>query len=363
MATFVWTGASSALWSTGANWSVGGVAQASPPTATDDALVGSGTGATNAALTITAGAVCQSLDFTGYTGTATHNAAATLTIGGSGLNAANIAIKLVAGMTYTLNNATTSAIQLLTTNATATTTAQTITTAGKTIGNLTLNTTVTGIYQLQDNLVSSGNVTTNSGFNNSYLDTNNFNITCLTFTLGFGSTLAPHNSTINLTSTAATTIFSVGALTAINPGAWTIAVTTTSANTRTFAGNGQTFYNFSYTVAGSTGQLTITGSNRFEGLFDFRDSTNARSLKLTSGTSNFFRKFRPLGTSGKLMTVAAVTAASPATVVSPEPWYMGANSTNVSGNTNLLFTANNPRDFLSVQDITGVASGSLLPFF
>jgi hypothetical protein len=116
----------------GGNWNVtgtwtGGVV----PTAADDVQLAS----TSGNVTITAAAVCRSLDATGYTGTLTHNSGITLSIGDATAGAGNVALKLVAGMTYTLGNASTSAINFVTTS----TTQQTITTGGKVLGSWSQN--------------------------------------------------------------------------------------------------------------------------------------------------------------------------------------------------------------------------------
>lgn len=113
-------------WSDTATW-VGGVV----PTAADDVQLDGSSGA----VTISSGAVCRSLDCTGYTNTLTHTAAVALTIGDATAGAGNVALKLVAGMTYTLGNANTSAITLVSTSATQ----QTIDTGGRTVGNFTIN--------------------------------------------------------------------------------------------------------------------------------------------------------------------------------------------------------------------------------
>ena len=112
-------------WTTGATW-VGGIA----PTAADDAqlIVTSGN------VTIDTGAVCRGLDCTGYTGTLTHTAGVTLTIGDGTAAFGNTALVLVSGMTYTLGSGTTSVLSFVSTSATL----QTIAFGGKTTGNITL---------------------------------------------------------------------------------------------------------------------------------------------------------------------------------------------------------------------------------
>lgn len=144
-------------WTAGATW-VGGVA----PTAADDALLTVASGN----VTIDTGAVCRSLDCNGYTGVLTHNAAVQLIIGDGTAGAGSRALRLVAGMTYTLNSATTSSFVFSSTSATV----QTITTAGKTLGNLLIN-GVGGSYQLADSLLLGATATFT--MTNGTIDTNN----------------------------------------------------------------------------------------------------------------------------------------------------------------------------------------------
>ena len=125
MATII-AAAGGGNWTTGATWA-GGVA----PTAADDAVLD----ATSGNVTITSGAVCRSLDCTGYTGTLTHTAAVALTIGDGTAGAGGIALKLAPGMTYTLGSTTTSTLVFVSTAGSV----QTIDTGGKTTAAVTVN--------------------------------------------------------------------------------------------------------------------------------------------------------------------------------------------------------------------------------
>lgn len=355
MATFVFTGTLSALWSAGANWNVGGVAQVSPPTAADDVAVGTGTGATNNALNIDSGAVCRSLDFTGYTGTVTHDAI-TLTIGDGTAGTGSIALKMVSGMTYTKVNAATSAITYASTSATV----QSIDSGGKTMGNTVFNGSG-GSWQLAAAYTTGtgGTITLTTGT----FDTNGFTVDCGNF-VGTGAatrvlTLGATLWKLRLTSASPWSCAS-GGLT-VNSGTSIIEFTPTSASTRSFAGGSKTYYQLRYNVAGSTGTMTIVGTNSFDDII-FSDSSNARTLNFPASVTTTIRATHGLasinGTSGKLMTVKSVTAATPATIgftngygggsdflsvqditANTNTWYAGANSTNVSGNTNVTFTA------------------------
>ena len=117
MANRFWVGGgSTANWTaTGnTNWGTASGVQdnASVPTAADDVFFdGVGTGASNC--TISSGSVCRSINCTGYINTLTHTASVILSIGDATAGASNIALKFVAGMTYTINSATSSQISFL----------------------------------------------------------------------------------------------------------------------------------------------------------------------------------------------------------------------------------------------------------
>lgn len=130
MATITSAAGAAGSWTVGATW-IGGVA----PTAADDAVIPLAT----TSITINSGAVCRSADFNGCTGTVTHTAGVTLTIGDGTTGAGNRALRLASGMTYTLGSTTTSAINFVGSSATI----QTVDVAGRVVGNITFT---TGLY-------------------------------------------------------------------------------------------------------------------------------------------------------------------------------------------------------------------------
>ena len=135
------SGGSSTAWSNTSNWSAtdGGASGASAPTASDDVYINSNSG--NAPIALTSGA-CLSLTVSGtYTGT----------ISGSGSFTSSGSITFIAGINYT-------ATSTIIFNNTAT-----ITSAGKTISALTLQTNGT-TYTFADDLTISGTYT-NTGNN------------------------------------------------------------------------------------------------------------------------------------------------------------------------------------------------------
>lgn len=235
----------------------------------------------------------------------------------------------------------------------------TITSAGKQFGCQILVQCPSGTYTLNDAFSTSQNFLLNNGT----FDSNGFSATCLAFSSVSGTAtraLTMGTSIWTLSSTAATTVWDQSTTTGLtfSGSSSTILINATSANTRIFAGGGLTHGALTYTVAGSTGQLSITGANSFSAI-NFSDASNARSLKFTAGTTTTIRNasgFNVRGTSGKLMTIDSLTAATHtlsstglqscdylsltnSVATGGGAWYAGANSTNVSGNTGWIFTA------------------------
>ncbi len=240
----------------------------------------------------------------------------------------------------------------------------TLTTAGKTFTSTTTFNGFGGTYTLQDPLTSTGSVQLFSGT----LDTNSLNVTSLAFSSSSTTarSLILGTTTWTITQTTAATVWNMSsfALGSVSAASSTIIIGTASANTRTFAGGDQTYGTLQYTLAGSTGQLNISGNNTFNAGIGFSDTTNARTLGLAAGSTQTFGPSATLnnivGTSGKLMSVISTTAGTLASISKPrggllatttgylsikdvrvsQPYifYIGANSTNVSGNSNVNFS-------------------------
>src|SRR3989338_11146648 len=154
-----------------------------PGTDASDDVFFDGVGTGNSASTISASITINSLDMTGYANTLTHNASVTLTHDSSGV------FKLASGMTYTLGNVRTSAVTF--TGISGTTA---ITTAGKTVGNITLSGTG-GTWQLQDALTTSGDL---------QLDRGTFDSNSQTMIMGTLSVSGTNARTLTLGSSAIT---------------------------------------------------------------------------------------------------------------------------------------------------------------
>lgn len=182
-------------WSAAATWSLtsGGGATGSVPTAADECRLDAASGA----VTIDAGAtrLCRQLDCLGYTGTLTHATGTQLSIGDGTAGSGNRALRLVAGMTYTLGNVSSSSISFLSTSATQ----QTIDFAGKSHGNINFN-GVNGSW-LQASAMTSSQTAVTVTLTAGTWTTGNFAITTAVLALGPGSSTrvwTPGSSAINL---------------------------------------------------------------------------------------------------------------------------------------------------------------------
>ncbi len=237
-------GGSSVNWSAtvNTNWGTASNTQdnASVPGSADDVFFdGVGTGASNS--TLSADITISTLNMTGYINTLTHNSAVTLTIAGN-------TFKLVSGMTYTLGNASTSALSF-----TATAGITAITTGTKTLGNVTINGSGS-TFQLQDNLTSGGN----SGW---------------TYTAG---TIDTNSKTITLSS-AASPIFAGGGQTYFEldlTGSATAIVTGVN-----------TFTNLNRTgTAAKTGILQLNSNQTVSGVLTLAGNSAANRILVQSQT-------------------------------------------------------------------------------
>lgn len=155
MANRYWVGGT-ATWdaTAGTKWSTtsGGGGGSSVPTTADDVFfdANSGTGT----ITLSSSSTARSINCTGFTGTISHPSSTTITIGDGTAGAGNVALLLVSGMTYTLTSTTTSALNFNSSS----TTLQTITFGGKSVGNLTIAGTGCD-YAFTDNLTQSTTAT------------------------------------------------------------------------------------------------------------------------------------------------------------------------------------------------------------
>jgi len=283
----------------------------------------------------TASHTARNVDFTGYAGT--WNATSTGVVYGN--------FKLSSGMTLT---ASANAMRFGATSGT-----KQITTNAKTINFPLTFDGVGGTFQLQDALTMGS--TRTATLTNGTLDLNGKTLTIGTaFTTATGTKNLTFNGGTLVCPAATTTAFNnavpTGFTTTAGTGTGTISMT--AATAKTFVGGGSTF-NCTLNQGGA-GDLTITGSNTFSNI---TNTVQPASVLFTAGTTSTFTNFNLSGTSGNLITIGSVTAASHtlskasgtvsadflsisrSTATGGAGWYAGANSTDGSNNSGWIFTA------------------------
>ncbi len=261
MAARYWVGGT-ATWdaTAGSKWSTtsGGAGGSAIPTSADDVFFDASSTGT---VTMSSSTVARSINCTGFTGTLSHPAALTINIGDSTAGDGNIAFKTVASMTYTVGNATTSIINLVSTSATQ----QDLTFGGKTWPTLVINATG-GSYRATDAMVlSSGGLTLTAGG----FTTNNQTCTWVTFNSANSNTrsLSLGSSAISLTGS-----WNLSTTTNLTFNAGTSTITVVAGNA-TFNGGGLTYYNLS--IGGNGGGHVLAGTNTFNNL-TFTGTNNGR---------------------------------------------------------------------------------------
>ena len=232
-------------------------------------------------------------------------------------------------------------------------TTQTITSASKTFTQGISFASPNGSVVLQDAMTMVSTQT--AFFSNGTLDLNGQ-------TLTVGTSFQTQAGTKNLTFNGGTLVCPSALTTAFNnanpsnftttAGTGTGMISMTSASSKTFVGGGSTF-NCTLNQGGA-GALTITGSNTFSNI---SNTVQPASVLFTAATINTFTNFNLSGTSGNLITIGSVTAASHtlskasgtvssdflsisrSTATGGAGWYAGANSTDGGNNSGWIFTA------------------------
>lgn len=343
-----WDQATTTHWAS----SSGGAGGVQVPTASDDVIFDGNSGA--GTVTLTANGPCRSIQSAGSSLlTFVHNSSVTLSIGTSTPGPSNIMADFSGFTTYTIGSNTTSIIAFISSSAPQ----QTIKTGGLTMPTFNLsNFTSTPSLLFLDNFTAKA-INQNGGI----INTNGFTVTVPSWGHGgAGSrTTTITNSIINLTATSGT-LWGTTSTWTLNAAGSTINITAASASTRTFTGGGKAYGTLTYTVAGSTGQLTVTGANTFDAL-NFSDASNARTIQFPASTTQTFTAasgFNIQGTATKLMSIISSSSGTPATIsvasgtvqcdylsikdstaTGGAAFNAGAHSTNVSGNTGWNFAA------------------------
>jgi fibronectin-binding autotransporter adhesin len=238
-----WDGTAGTKWAT----TSGGAGGASEPTAADDVYFDANSGAVT--VTVTAVVFCRNLTTTGFTGT--FAGSSNIRIDGS--------LTLNAGVTFTHSG---------TLQFTATSGSFTITTAGKTVGAVSLAPLAlsTATWTLQDALTTSGQITVGYGT----FTTNNYNVTATSLSSSNSNTRAINlgSSTVTLTTTATAINFQTNTGLTFNAGTSTIICSGAGSSINGGAsggGAGVTFYNLSFTPTTAT-TFNINGANTFNNL-------------------------------------------------------------------------------------------------
>jgi hypothetical protein len=185
-----------------------------------------------------------------------------------------------------------------------------------------------------------------------------YNVTIGSFTnSNTGNTLRMGSGTWSISGIGS--VWQISQTPIIEPGTSTIVLTDTSNSTRNFSGGTGAYYN-KLTIGGSTGASTLSlfSSNSTYGELA---STKTVAHTINFQTSNVtIGKWLVTGTLGNVVTIASnamggeftLFIAGPANsgidylsirdcnvAASPGEFYVGANSTNVSNNTGVIFTA------------------------
>jgi hypothetical protein len=143
-------------------------------------------------------------------------------------------------------------------------------------------------------------------------------------------------------------------------GISTVILSNTSASARTFSAVSSNYFN-KLTIGGATGTSTLTFPNAFVVGELASTKTVAHTIALPASQSMVVGKWAVTGTAGNVVTVISTSAGTAVTLsiagpansgidylsvrdctvatTSPGEFYVGANSTNVSGNTRVIFTA------------------------
>lgn len=282
----------------GTKWATtsGGAGGASVPTSADDVYFDAASG--SGIVTITAAAQALSLNTTGFTGT----------IAGTASLRVDQNLTISSGVTFTYSGT----ISMTDGSGTAT-----ITTAGKTLGSLTLgDATSTATFSLQDALTMTGTLTLTGGI----FTTNNFNVTAASLSSSNTSTRTINlgSSTLTLSGGAAVNFFSSTGLT-LNAGTSLI---TMSNGFAAFNGGSKTYHNISFTSTSGIA-YSITGTNVFNNVTVAArtsygitivniggDHTINGTLTLSAGTNATRRTFIRSDTIGTTRTLTCAAVAS-----------------------------------------------------
>ena len=321
-------------WSATTTWDSGVV----PTATTDVALIN-----TSGAVTIDVAAVCRSIDCTGYTSTLTHNVSTSLTIGDATAGAGNVALKFVAGMTYTIAHFTAS-ITFISTSATV----QAINFAGKTSGSVTFNPSSNGSWQYVGAHTAAANSTVEvargtvdingqtcsfGNFGSSGSSTRSITLGAATMTLSGSLTFNPATS---LTLSAASSTITLTGASSVFTATGTLTFGTvnfTGSGVPVITGGTLTFGTFTRTgTAVKTDGLTLVSNITVSGTCTITGNSLVNRVLVTSGTIGAARTITATTVSLSnidFMDITGAGAASP---------FTGTSLGDALGNSGITFT-------------------------
>jgi hypothetical protein len=338
MATYYWVGGAG-TWNTASNtnWAAtsggtGGLV--GPPTSADDAVIdtSSGTGV----ITCT-GAVCRDITVTATQAITLGAATSTLSIFNN--------LTFPSGGSFAVNTTSGNVITLA-----ATATGKTVTTNGKSIGNLTVN-GVGGGWTLGSALTTSSITLTNGTFDTS--SASNYAVTAVSIGLGAGTkTLNLNASTVTLSSVDPFDFVTNSTGFTFNAGTSTITCTSSGSNVQPKTA-GFTYYNLTMTgvptgsfifgTAGTYNNLTFPTSGSFYRITFATNLTINGTLTLGTANTAVKRIFVSSNTLGTARTITATTVATLSDIdfrdISFSASQSGTRLGNCLGNTNITFDA------------------------
>ncbi len=303
-------------WNDTATWTDGVV-----PLASDDVVAT----ATSGNVTINVAAVCRSIDLTGYTGTITHNAGVTLSIGDATAGANNNALVFPSSnWTYTLGDPATSEIDFVSTS----TTQQSINTGGQTLGNVTINGAGSSYKLLTSNLTlgSAATFKLTAGT----FTANALNVTAGLFSSSNSNTRTLTMSTGTWTINGSGTVWDTTTVTGLTQNQNTSTISFTGGSAQNITTGGKSFYNVTVNkTAGTT--LTLNDALTDTGTLTLTQGTfTANNFNVTTGNVSI------TGSSTRVLTMGSGTWSLTRDGSAPIPSVIWDASTT----TNLTLNAN-----------------------
>lgn len=355
MATYYWVpsgGSSTGPWNSTSttNWasSSGGAGGAGFPTSTDDIVFDANSSVGTTAFTVNANqipSICRNCTISGLTAVMSLSSLGLQIYGSLSLPSTNFNFSVSSATVF------------------AGTGTHTITSSGNSVGSTVQFSGIGGTYTLTDNFTTTGALSQTQALTL----TASANVTCSTYTCTTAGAVL-NMGTGTWTTTGTGSVWSVSSMT-LNPQTSTLSIA--GSSTKTFSGGGYNYYNLN--LGGTVSGVTFNSAFSVAGTFS-KTSTNAMNLQFVSTTTYYINNWTVTGTSGNVVTVTASGAGSAFNLVktgtayvssvnfmsfrdcnatpSTGCWFVGANSTSVSGNTGLTFTAAATPVYLNTGNVT-----------